>query len=354
MKPVISVVVLTKDEQVYGRYSSYYTQAFRFGAEDGINARIIQPRQNPAGRAVGKIFSTIIQSPSRDQNSSFAECRFLFRQWRDKGAICHVAAVEDHLPLLHFAGSRKKRWIGTVHYPPSCWRAGDLRALEKLGCIVTLCGRDQEYWSVRLPGRRVVCIPHGVDTHFFCPPPKSTGKMPRLLFVGKWLRDFDMAGRVLGACLEKWPEIGVDIVVERRWAAGTGLDAVRASPRVRWQENVSDDDLRDLYQQACLLVLPLKETSANNAVVEALACGLVPVVNNIGGIGDYGGGEIFPLCAANTTEAWLQLIGDYLGSGTLRSRVSEACRSFAVSKLDWSIIRRRHAELYREAISLSV
>ena len=347
MQKIREVIVLTKEEAAYGRHSSYYTQAFDFKGVDDFTVTKIKPGAGFFGRSVGKLFSGMIKAPGRDQNGSFAECRYFLRQWRKGDTICHIAAVEDHLPLLHFVRTQRPRWIGTVHFPPSCWREEDLCALEKLGCIVTLCERDRQYFGMRLPGCRVVCIPHGVDTDFFHPSPDVQSSSPRLLFVGKWLRDFDMAGSVLGACLEKWPEIGVDIVVSRRWTKGTTLDGLHSSPRVRWHENVSDEELRILYQQAWLLVLPLKETSANNAIVEALASGLVPVVNDTGGIRDYGGGDIYAFPAANTPEAWLQLVGDYLASKTLRQSISQACRIFAVSKLDWRIIRELHLEVYR-------
>jgi len=36
--------------------------------------------------------------------------------------------------------------------------------------------------------------------------------------------------------------------------------------------------------------MPMKSSGANNAIVEALACGLTVVTTDVGGICDYGGG----------------------------------------------------------------
>ena len=349
MKPPEKIIVLTKSEPDYGGHSSYYTQAFRFPAEEGMRIGIIRPGRSLFGRMVGKVFSTIIKSPPRDQNLAYAEFRFLLARLGQGGeALCHIAAIEDHLPLLRFIRRPECKWIGTVHFPPSCWSTEDCSALANLGTIVTLCERDRKYFQAVSGAERVVCIPHGVEVDYFCPALNGRSGPHRLLFVGKWLRDFDMAGSVLAACLEKWKDVEVDIVVARRWTAGTKLDALHGMPRVSWLENVSDDALRSLYQQASLLVMPLKETSANNAIVEALACGLVPVVNNVGGISDYGGGGIYPLCQGNDREEYLRIIGDYLASDELRSRVSRECRQFAKSNLNWRIIRSRHLALYRE------
>jgi len=345
---LFKALVLTKSEPLYGGHSSYYTQAFRFGAGEEIKARTIKPGRSFFGRVIGKIFSTFIKSAARDQNLGFAECRFLLQEGMARNSVCHIAAVEDHLPLLHFIRQQKKRWIGTVHFPPSCWGEEEIGDLGKLGCIITFCERDRAYFSARLPATRVACIPHGVDVDFFQPSPVGRSGPRRLLFVGKWLRDFDMAGAVLCACLEKWEDVEVDIVVERRWAAGTKLDTLAALSRVQWHEKVSDEALCKLYQQASLLVMPLKETSANNAIVEALACGLVPVTNRVGGITDYGGDEVYPICTTNALEEYMRIISDYLASEELRLRVSKECRNFAESRLDWRSARSQHIALYRE------
>ena len=55
-------------------------------------------------------------------------------------------------------------------------------------------------------------------------------------------------------------------------------------------QNVSDEKLRDFYQKSYLLLMPMESCSANNSLVEALACGLPVVTTAIGGIEDYGGG----------------------------------------------------------------
>jgi glycosyltransferase involved in cell wall biosynthesis len=347
----LSINVLTKDDPTYGRHSSYYRCAFDYGEGEGVHVAKIAPGDSLVGRIVGKLFSTLLGSPQRDQNGSFAECKFYLRQRlaeRFAGNVTgHIAAAEDHIPLLRFTRGPRKSWIGTVHYPPGYWRREDQLALGCLGTIVTLCERDRQHFAALLPQSRVVFIPHGVDIDFFRPAPEPVHGGQRLLFVGKWLRDFDLAGKVLKASLEKWPQAEVDIVVARRWAQGTALDTLDGGPRVRWHENVEDGALLRLYQNSTLLVLPLLETSANNALVEALACGLVPVVNEVGGVSDYGGGGVFPACRGDGVQPWLDLIGQYFDSEDRRQRVSEACRRFAERELDWRIIRRQHVELYR-------
>lgn len=50
---------------------------------------------------------------------------------------------------------------------------------------------------------------------------------------------------------------------------------------------MSEEDLLVAYRQADLLALPLKDCTANNSILEAMACGLSVVTTDIGGIRDY-------------------------------------------------------------------
>ena len=92
----------------------------------------------------------------------------------------------------------------------------------------------------------------------------------------------------------------------------------------------------------------MRESSANNAIVEALASGTVPVVNRIGGVPDYGGDSVYPTCDVALAETFLSRIGHWFEFPDELRAVSRACRDFAVQRLEWSHIRRQHAELYRE------
>ena len=166
--------------------------------------------------------------------------------------------------------------------------------------------------------------------------------------MAKWLRDFSTTAAVLHTALSRWPALHADLVVARRWTIGTPLAALEAHPRILWHESVDDEELRRLYRQAWLLLLPLLDTSANNALVEAMACGTVPVVNNVGGVRDYGGGDGFPMVPDREPESFLARLAEYLDSPDRIARCGQKCRAFALSQLDWRIIRAQHLRLYEE------
>jgi glycosyltransferase involved in cell wall biosynthesis len=248
----------------------------------------------------------------------------------------------------------KPQWVATVHFPAPEWCEADARALLRFGKIIVLCRRDAEAFSHWLPADRIIFIRHGVDVAFFERDAMARSAVPRVAFVGKWLRDFETAGKVLVAALERWPQLRVDIVVSRKWTAGSQLAALSGHPRVRWHESVDDDALRKIYQAAWLLFLPLCETSANNAIVEAMACGTVPVVNNIGGVTDYGGGDAFLMSETNQPASYLTLMEEHFGNPKRLLERSCACHEFAVKFLDWGLIRARNRGVYEELLGIAV
>jgi len=346
----VPLLALTKQDANYGGHSGYYEQAFRFATTDGIDVRRIVPAPGLLARATGKLYSLAIGASSRDQTASAAELRMTLAHLLHPGALCHIANIEDHLPLLRRLRGKQPRWVATVHFPPELWADPDSAALGRLGHVITLCERDRAFFAARLGGGSVSTILHGVDCDFFHPDESQRAPAPRLLMMGKWLRDFETAGQVLATALDRWPTLDVDVIVARRWADGSSLAALAGHPRVHWQESVADDELRRLYQRAWLLVMPLRESSANNALVEALASGTVPVVNRVGGVSDYGGDSVYPTCDAAIAGTFLTQIGRWLESPDELRVVGRACRDFAVQRLDWSHIRRQHAALYRRLL----
>jgi glycosyltransferase involved in cell wall biosynthesis len=79
---------------------------------------------------------------------------------------------------------------------------------------------------------------------------------------------------------------GIDVVFEvvlgaERFGFFTGCDNVRR------HSGISDRALIDLYRHADALFLPVTDATANNAVLEALACGTPAISTRIGGIPDY-------------------------------------------------------------------
>ena len=118
-------------------------------------------------------------------------------------------------------------------------------------------------------------------------------------------------------------------------------------PRVKWHSGrIGDDALRELYQRAYLLLLPLEHAGTCNALIEALACGLPVVTTDVGGVRDYGGGNVYPVTPNNDDDAMVHLIERYLASQELRDKTAFECRRFAEETLSLPRSLEAHLSAY--------
>ncbi|PWT81515.1 MAG: hypothetical protein C5B58_09705, partial [Acidobacteria bacterium] len=294
----------------YGLRSGYYSQLARYASESGASIRTIVPKDGLSERITGRIFSALISSPPRDQRAAAAELRFWLSWLRKRQGVFHVLNIDDHTPLLRCWKNAPHTLLGTLHHPPTQWCEADLVELRKLTAGIVLCRRDAEFFKSYL--RQVHLILHGVDTEFFQPASGPLSNRRNLLFVGNWLRDFQLLAETFLLLNPRRQDLCLNIVVEEKWRFETELVRLEGHPAVRWHHRVSDEELKRLYQQAFLLLLPLQEASASNTVVEALACGLPIVANEIGGIVDYGAGTAFELAAESGPEGLGALVDSYL------------------------------------------
>jgi glycosyltransferase involved in cell wall biosynthesis/tetratricopeptide (TPR) repeat protein len=160
------------------------------------------------------------------------------------------------------------RTIATFHQPPNL--AAQLvnpALLRWLDAIVLVSPSQLPFFAKHASEDKIHVILHGVDAGFFSPSPELHGsERLRCITVGHWLRDWDVfksVARIL-------PD--VDFLVVGRSAA-----ELASLPNVTIQSGVADDALAKLYRSADLLFLPLIDATANNALLEGMACGL-PVV----------------------------------------------------------------------------
>lgn len=347
------LLVLTKDTPWYGGHSGYYAQLPRYWRQAGVAVAAIAPRRTFARRLVGKLWAKLQRLPDRDQSVTCAELEFRLRHRRaTPGAML---AVEDDLPLFEqWPGHVPRNVIPTIHFPWELWTAAMKRALARAAGAIILYRRDIPHFETVLGPGRVHFIHHGVDTEFFAPAadPPDPGR-PEVLFVGQFHRNFAMAGRVIAALAARQPQMMFHLVVPEQvpgQARGVpGLQPLRDHPAVRWHTNVTETNLRDLYRRAALLLLPLDRSGANNAVVEALACGLPVATTDVGGIADYGGGSLYPVVKNDDDAAMVALVERLVTDLPWRREVAAASRQFACGQLDWRPVAATHFEVYQAA-----
>lgn len=237
----------------------------------------------------------------------------------------------------------------TYHQPPDqLARLLPMREWRRLAAqaeqIIVLDPHQQAFFRNLLPDERVHLVPHGIDTTAFTPAaaPPEPGR-PLVLTVGWWLRDFDTLAD-LHTLLHRRHGEEIELTVVTRQAASR-----RWHPAARILEGISEQELIGLYKRAAFLLLPLTGASANNALLEALACGTPAVVTDIGGIRHYtGNGPAAVLIPSGNVPAAAEAADKLLAElGTAdhtarRVAAREQAESFA-----WPLVADQMRTVYR-------
>lgn len=242
------------------------------------------------------------------------------------------------VPLLN--GSRHLI-IATYHQPPTELAVGVPNStLRRLSAAVVVASSQVEYFGERIGTGRVFVIPHGVDTEYFVPADRAILDPPLILSVGSHLRDFGTYSHAIPIISQCVPEARFIMITQRRnehYFSGLSNVAILS--------NISDDELLLLYQQATIVVLPLQNCTANNALLEAMACGVPVVVTDVGGVRDYVDESCARLVPVANADALAQTVVGLLSNESERRRLGTAACLQAKSFSFW-VVAKQMQEMY--------
>jgi glycosyltransferase involved in cell wall biosynthesis len=277
-----------------------------------------------------------------------AELRCLPGCFLHRTSIVHFMDGEhcpQYLPAL-FKQTRlfRTRTIVTYHQPPEL--LDDLINPDVLACLdhVTVVSPTQlTYFHKYLPPGRVSTLMHGIDTEFFSPGSKvKNDRRFRCITVGYWLRDWRAVREVAEKLASKR---NFEFHVVGKW--DTGLNGLS---NVFCHGNINDFELRALYQASDVLFLPVTQSTANNSLLEGIACGLPVVSTSLPSIEAYLTGGEGILVKDNDPDGLVEAILQLEGDPDSRQRMGRRARARA-EELSWPKIAAKYEKLCIQLLS---
>jgi glycosyltransferase involved in cell wall biosynthesis len=237
-----------------------------------------------------------------------AEEQAFWASWLRRIDIVHALYADEQLELLlRRAPAMRARLVGSFHLPTERARERfervQPRLLERLGGAVVVSTVQLADFRRWLGPEKVCYVPHGIDTAVFRPGERHERAELRLVLVGFHMRDFFVAHRVIDRCAID----GLNVTLEAILPEDTH-GFFTACSNVILRSHVPEAELIRVYQEADALFLPVTAATANNAVLEALACG-TPVISTAGtGIADYVDDECGWLMPRGDADAVFDLV----------------------------------------------
>jgi glycosyltransferase involved in cell wall biosynthesis len=307
----------------YSRLAEYATaqdQARVIRVDKPLPRRIIRERM---------LWRLAKGTPGYDRAAMAAELKVAWLMLRESGYIYHFLYGEKTYHYVGYLNNvRRNRLVATFHLPLS----GIRRAVKidwhirQLSAVVCVGRSQQEFFEGILNPDSIFFVPLGADTEYYTPPAPSAIRNPDLcLVVGENYRDFPTLRGVIELVTYYRPKTQFVSVSSPR-----SLELIGPHPNLTVRSGIPESELLDLYRTAALLVMPLRDATANNAVLEAMACGLPLVLSDVGSIRDYVNPECAVLIPPHDSRGMAEAVLDLLDSPDERRQMSERARQQAL------------------------
>jgi glycosyltransferase involved in cell wall biosynthesis len=343
-KPPIRFVVFR-----YSHHSPHsgYSRLAEYGVKhfDGSIIRVEKPLSKLIIRD-RMLWALAKGTPGYDRSSMAAELQVAWHILREKNYLYHFLYGET---TYHYAGKlnhyQNNRIIATFHLPP----AGIQNSVQvnwhvqQLSAIVCVGRNQQEYFSKFYDRERTYFVPLGVDVEYYTPPASFETRDPNLcLVVGENYRDYPTLRGVIELVSYLRPQTKFMIIAPQRAA-----NMIGQHPNLTIKSGISEAEFMNLYQTAALMVMPLQDTTANNAILESMACGLPVVASDVGAIRDYVDPDSTALVPPNNARAMAETVLGLLDAPTERARMANKTREHAL-KYSWFEVMKQLEKVYAE------
>lgn len=271
-------------------------------------------------------------------------CGYLYR----KPDIIHYLDGEhssQFLPRLHKLSAKlRSKLVVSYHQPPDVLDYVIRKdTISMLDCVMIIAPEQQEFFCRLIAPEKIRLVLHGIDTTYFKPLHKaSEDEKVRCITVGHNYRDYKTV-RQAAEKLKGDSRIEFIAVSPRP----TGLEGL---PNTTVYKGITDDRLLQLYQHADILFMPLTKATANNSLLEGIACGLPVLSTALPSVKAYLPGHEAILMDKNDSQTFSDAILHLVANPLLRQSMSTAARKRAV-ELDWANIAPQYEAIYAQLVN---
>jgi glycosyltransferase involved in cell wall biosynthesis len=273
-------------------------------------------------------------SPFNQELNVLRSISFFLRVLFKNTTVILLAPEDQYCGKFLSSYKLRKNTILFIHQPPSWFikEKIDISTFKDVKQIIVLSESQKKYFEEKL-SRKIILINHGVDLSSF----KITNvpKKNSVLIVGQHLRDFEAIVNTVKKVSLLISDIEFHFVIPKKHRPEI-LNEFIDRENIFFHHNIPTTELVNLYNQAKVTFLPLKDSTANNTINESFACGTPILTNNVGGLSEYFTDECGIICSGSDNEEYSQAIIRIINDEIYFS--PDCIRNFAEIHLDWNRI----------------
>lgn len=355
MQEELNVITLSK------RWTHHTKSGGYDRLENEVSSIHIKPGNNlynPFPEKIRKgIWKKIVPSSRNVNGYDFrdflAELKTFYNAKRVNADVVHSLYGDDQLNmLLKFRHKLNCALVGSYHLPARSEfvqrvaKTGAYKRLNRLDAGIVVSNSMVGEYEKWIGQGKVFFVPHGIDTGIFSPADNDIINQRdhlKVLVVGGHGRDWDVVEKVIQEFRGQKYRIEFHAVVP-----GKVKERLNHLDNLRLYTGIPEDELINLYRDSGVVLLPVKFATANNSLLEALACGTPVISTNTGGIPDYLDETCGWLMPRDDVKSIVQLLEELLEHPDVIKSKSEAARVKAM-KFDWGKIKEQVYRVYKLA-----
>lgn len=315
----------------------------------------------------------IVKFSSKRPFSLLRSGDFAFKKIKELKLDFDILQFHNHpyYRLLNYRKQINRPIVETIHGSPSDLMANvgfNAKAIEtfyfyyvtkftakKLDALVcTSSGISEDLIEkFRLDPAKVHTIPVGIDTNIFYP--KETEKKIDILFVGRIsaVKNLPALVRAVKIVSSEFPKIKVVLLGASERdndypKISNLISALSLSENIKIMSFVKQEKLGDYYRKSKIFALTSFSESTPKAVLEAMACGVPPVITNVRGTKDIR--EIKDASLSFGPFDYKKLaehISLLLNNETLRKKFGKNASDAVLKNFNWENSADKYIRLYR-------
>ncbi len=231
------------------------------------------------------------------------------------------------------------------------------KVVKQLRHIITVseCSRQDIAADFGIAANRLDLVYNGIDTEAFKPMPEIARKPFRIMATASAdapLKGLDYLLKAFASLEKKYPELELLVIGKPKPGGHTErlINQLGIKSKLIFRSGITEQEIRALYAEATLAVVPSLYEGFGLPAGEAMACG-VPLISTRGGSLPEVVGDAGLLVPVADSKALAEAIETLLNDENLRSEFSLKGRKRIVEKFSWKNAAVQMTAYYQKVIA---